>query len=89
MLRFFLLRVVLPLIAFLVLRAVLKSIWSSRSHSASNGPADLPKTRSGGELKKDPVCGTYVAAGVSVTKMVNGETLHFCSAACRDKYRTA
>jgi YHS domain-containing protein len=39
-----------------------------------------------GELKRDPVCGTYVAAGASVRKTVRGEVIYFCSTACRDKY---
>ncbi len=41
----------------------------------------------GGELKRDPVCGTFVAPSASVSKTVRGELLHFCSPACRDKYR--
>jgi YHS domain-containing protein len=43
----------------------------------------------GGELKKDPVCGTYVSTGASVTRTVDGQLLHFCSKECRDKYRAA
>ncbi len=39
-----------------------------------------------GELKKDPVCGTFVAVSTSVKKTVHGEVVHFCSEACRDKY---
>ena len=42
-----------------------------------------------GELKRDPVCGTYVAVTASVKKTVGGEVVHFCSAACRDRYKTA
>ena len=41
------------------------------------------------ELKKDPVCGTYVPVTSSVKKTVGGEVIHFCSAACRDRYNTA
>ena len=41
-----------------------------------------------GELKRDPVCGTYVAVTASVKKTVGGEVVHFCSAACRDRYKT-
>jgi YHS domain-containing protein len=40
----------------------------------------------GGELKKDPVCGTFVSAAVSVKKNVGGSVMHFCSAECRDKF---
>jgi YHS domain-containing protein len=39
-----------------------------------------------GELKKDPVCGTYIAAASSIKETVAGQTIHFCSAQCRDKY---
>lgn len=40
-----------------------------------------------GELRKDPVCGTFVATSSSVKETVGGEIVHFCSAQCRDKYR--
>jgi YHS domain-containing protein len=40
----------------------------------------------GGELKRDPVCGTFVPVSTSVKKTVHGEVTHFCSADCRDKY---
>ncbi len=40
----------------------------------------------GGELKKDPVCGTFVSVSSSLQKTVGGETYHFCSPACRDKF---
>lgn len=39
-----------------------------------------------GELKKDPVCGIYISTATSLKKTVQGETVHFCSIACRDKY---
>ena len=39
-----------------------------------------------GELKKDPVCGTFVAVSASVKQTVGSEVFHFCSTACRDKY---
>ena len=44
---------------------------------------EIPLT---GELKKDPVCGTYIAAATSIKEKVGGQTMHFCSAECRDKY---
>jgi len=39
-----------------------------------------------GELLRDPVCGVYVAEQTSIKKAIGGETVHFCSTACRDKY---
>jgi YHS domain-containing protein len=40
-----------------------------------------------GELRKDPVCGTFVSTATSLKKTVRGEVVHFCSSACRDKYK--
>ncbi len=39
-----------------------------------------------GELKKDPACGTYIAAATSIHENLGGETFYFCSKQCRDKY---
>lgn len=46
-------------------------------------PNQVPIT---GELKKDPVCGTYIATATSIKENVGGQTFHFCSKQCRDKY---
>ena len=48
--------------------------------------AAKPAEPMGGELKRDPVCGTFVATSASIKKIVRGETVHFCSAECRDKF---
>jgi YHS domain-containing protein len=90
MIRFLFLRIVLPLLILWLLRGILRSIFASLNSSVVSNPRKpAPTVSTGGELKKDPVCGTYVSAEASVTKRVNGETVHFCSAACRDKYRVA
>jgi len=44
-------------------------------------------SRHSAELKKDPVCGTYVSTAASVSRKVAGELVYFCSAECRDKYK--
>jgi uncharacterized protein len=54
----------------------------SASAAASN-------VRAGGELKRDPVCGTFVPVENSVRKTAGGEVVYFCSEACRDKHRPA
>ena len=50
------------------------------------GPRPVP---SGGELKKDPVCGTFISAATALQKKVRGETFYFCSARCRDEFKGA
>ena len=83
------LRYVLLLMLFLFARALLRSLFSGVRRAGSR---DVPDTRRsgsapvGGELKKDPVCGTYVAALGSPSATVNGEVYYFCSPECRDKY---
>lgn len=56
----------------------------SASHSGGSKRAGKANA---GELKRDPVCGTYVAESASIKQLVGGEVVHFCSEACRAKYR--
>ena len=91
MIRLFFRFIVLPVLLFWLVRAILRSIIEGfrstlGSRSAARQP---PEVRSGGELKKDPVCGTYVSTAASITRTVNGEVLYFCSRECCDKYRVA
>jgi len=92
MLRFLILEVILPILAFTLVRAVIRSLLQGfRTTSAAPQPAprQTPAVHTGGELKKDPVCGIYVSTAVSVTRKVGGELVHFCSKECSDKYHAA
>ena len=51
------------------------------------GPEPAQQVPAGGELKKDPVCGTYVSEVASIKRTVKGQTVHFCSTDCRDKFQ--
>ncbi len=76
-----------------VLRAVIGIILKGfselfsppRQQQASARPisAEMPLS---GELKKDPVCGTYTHTATSIKQTYGKETVYFCSAQCRDKY---
>jgi YHS domain-containing protein len=46
-----------------------------------------PVIPAGGELKKDPVCGTFISTSTAIQKKVGGENYYFCSTECRDKFR--
>ncbi|HBY59860.1 MAG TPA: hypothetical protein DEH78_08540 [Solibacterales bacterium] len=79
-----LLLTVLRMVAGLLGRAateVLSGPKSPQRRSSTNVPA-------GGELKKDPVCGTYVAAASALSKKAGGETYYYCSEECRSKHKT-
>ena len=93
MLRFLILEVVLPILLFTLVRAVIRSILQGFKNASAPppqaAPRQAPAVQSGGELKKDPVCGTYVSTAASVTRKVDGQVVHFCSKECRDKYHAA
>jgi YHS domain-containing protein len=90
MLRYLIVDILIPLLVFALLRSFLRSLFpSNRNVTRQAPPPSGPTVVAGGELKKDPVCGTYVSTGASVTRTVDGHTLHFCSKECRDKYRVA
>jgi YHS domain-containing protein len=91
MFRYFILEILVPILIFTLLRSILRSLFQSAKTVTRTAPppSSQPPVFAGGELKKDPVCGTYVSTSVSVTRTVDGQLLHFCSTACRDKYRAA
>jgi YHS domain-containing protein len=90
-------RAIFYLILTVFVVTVLKSIFGivlkgfgEAMKSGSSTPDTAPRTPNqiplSGELKKDPVCGTYIAAATSIKEKVGGQTFHFCSPECRDKY---
>ncbi|HEY1242320.1 MAG TPA: hypothetical protein VGF16_17270 [Bryobacteraceae bacterium] len=89
MIRFLVIRFLFPLLVLFLVRWLFNSIVTTfRSSGASPAKShQAPPVPAGGELKKDPVCGTYVAANGSLTRTVRGELVYFCSPQCRDKYR--
>jgi YHS domain-containing protein len=74
---------VLKSIVGILLKGVAQAMKASSSAPGARPSNQVPLT---GELKKDPVCGTYIAAATSVKEKVGGQTFHFCSQNCRDKY---
>ena len=90
MFSYLIIEIVLPLLVFLFLRSFLKSIFgTARSAQRRGEPQQAPPVIAGGELKKDPVCGTFVSTAMSIRRTVNGQIVHFCSKECSDKYRAA
>lgn len=86
MFRTFLVEFLLPIILFLLLRNMLRGFFSGTQRAVRQPQA--PPAPVGGELKKDPVCGTYVSIATAVRENVKGETVYFCSAECRAKYKS-
>jgi YHS domain-containing protein len=90
MFRVFFEEFILPLFLFFVVRGMLGSMFASRRSKAAATPApSQPPAQPSAELRKDPVCGTYVSISTSVSRKVNGQMVYFCSEACRSQYRAA
>ena len=89
-----LLRLLFLLVVFAIFRYVIVNVGrffsqAMRPQAPPSPGNQAPAGPSGGELKQDPVCGTFVPTSTSMKKTVNGELVYFCSAACRDKFKVA
>lgn len=89
-------RVILYLIGFLiitsvirsVMRIVAKSMFGEMTPSATQGPrSSAPRASTVGELKKDPVCGTFISTQTAFQKALGSQTYYFCSTQCRDQFK--
>lgn len=58
----------------------------TQSTPPRSGPR-APTVPAGGELKKDPVCGTFISTATALQKRSGGEVYYFCSTECRDKFK--
>jgi YHS domain-containing protein len=77
----------LPLLVFLLLRSLLRSVFAAMRPAPRPAVQPRQQAQSGGVLKKDPVCGTYVPTNTAVTRTVDGELVFFCSQECAEKFR--
>jgi YHS domain-containing protein len=81
MIRFILLSVLLTL----AWRAVAQLVDGIRQ--GLQGPPRR-ESRRGVHMARDPVCGTFVVPDRAVSLVEAGGRIYFCSAACRETYRT-
>jgi uncharacterized protein len=84
--------ILVSLLLLTFIRSVVGLIMKTMSElMGTSTPPSTPQPKAspqGGELRRDPVCGTYIPETTAIQLKVRGETLYFCSAACRDKYKT-
>ena len=90
------LRAVAYLIASVLVISVVRSIigivlkgFSDLFHTAPPAQKEprTPTVPAHGELKKDPVCGTFISTSTPIQKRVGGEVYYFCSTECREKFK--
>jgi hypothetical protein len=73
-----------------VMRGIANASASAFRRSSQPAPAGQaagpPPATAGGDLHKDPVCGTYVAESTPFRQSISGQTYYYCSGACREKH---
>ena len=92
-------RAIVYLIGFMLIMSVIRSVLGivgkafSGLSTTSTPQAGATSSRSPsnpssvGELKKDPVCGTFISTATAFQKFAQGQTYYFCSSDCRDKFQ--
>ena len=82
------LKVLLLLFLFLLVFAatsVLSVIW--RLLRGPSRPVPNNKSTRGEDMVRDPQCGMFLPQREAVSATIRGETHHFCSPDCRDRFR--
>ncbi len=81
----------LAIILISLIRSVIgvlgKGVAALFSSEQEQQQAAAGEPRLAGELKRDPVCGTYVSTATSIKKTVGKQVVHFCSDDCCRKFQ--
>ncbi|GAB4130111.1 MAG: hypothetical protein Kow001_24050 [Acidobacteriota bacterium] len=84
-----LIRFVLFLVLFLLVRSLLGRLFRPRTQVRPNPSFRQDQMRAVGmETVKDPCCGTYVEKSLALPYSADGTTLYFCSDECRSRYQS-
>lgn len=89
LIRSFFVDFVFPVLLFLVLRSLISGFFRAQAPRRVSREAAGPQVTPGGELKKDPVCGTYISTATAITRTVHGHIVYFCSKDCAAKYQSS
>lgn len=85
----YLLDALFALIMLRMLYGALRRFLAPRTAPGARSSASGPRPGSaGGQMVRDPECGMFVSTELSHRLKKQGETLHFCSEACLEKYRS-
>lgn len=87
-LRFVLIAIILISVLRPLLGFIARLFLNATAGPARGGgtPPSPPHANGPEALKKDPVCGTFVAPSTALVKDKGGQTYYFCSDTCRDKF---
>ena len=73
------------LIFLILLRFILRLVFGT-AFARRAAPRRVSE-RAGGELVRDPVCGTYIPKAGAFVIGKGDDAKYFCSIECRDKYK--
>ena len=87
----------LSILAFSFLRSIMSVVGKGIADAVKDqtaGGATQPRQPAapgnfGGDLVKDPVCGTFVSVLSPYARVAEGKTHHFCSKECLDRFAVA
>jgi hypothetical protein len=71
-----------------VVGAVMKSFgdFAGRPDAPPRAKGRQSSAQLGGDLHRDPVCGTFVAESTAFQRQLGAQTFYYCSNACREKH---
>lgn len=75
------------LVILMILRMLVRTFAPRRPAPARQANRRTPAERPGGNLVRDPQCGTYIPEARAITVGRGREALHFCSRECQEKYQ--
>lgn len=92
-------RIVLYVLLAVVLISLLRSVigvvskimtsFLSAAGSSDQAPPAAETQQLGGDLHRDPVCGTYVAESTPHQKRISGQLFYYCSESCKERHALA
>ena len=77
------------LVLVLVVRLIVRGMYSVLGQRQAHKPTSRMPERAGGTLVRDPHCGTYVPESRALVVGHGADALHFCSTTCRDAWMAA
>jgi uncharacterized protein len=79
--------IIRTLVILLIVRLVLRALFSRQLDARRQQAGPKRRTeRAGGELIRDPQCGTYVPKSRAIAVGHGAHARYFCSTTCRDTY---
>jgi YHS domain-containing protein len=82
--------IVVTIIGWILARIVQRLFGAPAAGSRAarpSAPRETARSAIAGETARDPVCGMFVSTELSHQLRRDGETLHFCSRECLERYQ--